>query len=103
MMGFFDALRAEVTQHNIQISCITPGFIRTAVSENALSGDGSRYGSMDDDIKAGMDVTKAAKIIVRGLARGKKEIVVSQLKERFALIIKRFFPNLLFWITARRS
>lgn len=103
MMGFFDALRAEVTQHNIHVSCITPGFIRTAVSENALSGDGSRYGTMDDDIKTGMDVTKAAQIIVRGLEKGKKEIVVSQLPERAALLIKRFCPRLLFWVMARKS
>jgi len=103
MMGFFDALRAEVTRHNIRVTCITPGFIRTPVSENALSGDGSRYGTMDDDIKAGMDVTRAAKIMVRGLAKGRKEIVVSQIMERTALWIKRICPNLLFWIIKKKA
>ncbi|VAW06267.1 Oxidoreductase, short-chain dehydrogenase/reductase family [hydrothermal vent metagenome] len=103
MMGFFDALRCEVRDHNIAISCITPGFIRTDISRNALTGDGGRYGIMDDDIKSGMEVTKAAKIIVGGLGKGKKEIVVSQLPERAALLIKRFFPNLLFWIMAKKA
>ncbi len=103
MMGFFDSLRAEVRQHNIRVSCITPGFIRTPVSENALNGDGSRYGKMDDDIKTGMDVSKAAKIIMRGLAKGGKEIVVSQWLESTGLWIKRLFPGLMFWIMAKRA
>ncbi len=103
MMGFFDALRTEVRQHNIQITCITPGFIKTAVSENAITGDGSRYDVMDDDIKSGMDVTKAAKIMMRGLAKGRKEIVVSQLPERAALLIKRLCPTLLFAIMAKKT
>ncbi len=103
MMGFFDALRAEVHQHNIKVTCITPGCIKTAVSENALKGDGSRYAVMDDDIKSGMDVTKAAKIIMRGLARGKKEIVVSQLPEQAALFIKRFIPGLLFRVMEKKA
>ena len=47
MMGFFDALRAEVEHQGISVSTITPGWIRTAVSENAISGDGTNYGKMD--------------------------------------------------------
>ncbi|MCF8474611.1 MAG: SDR family oxidoreductase [Emcibacter sp.] len=103
MMGFFDALRAEVHQHNIMVTCITPGFIKTAISENALKGDGSPYAKIDDDIKFGMDVTKAAKIIMRGFKRGNKEIVVSQIPERAALWVKRLYPNLLFWIMSKRA
>jgi short-subunit dehydrogenase len=103
MMGFFDALRTEVHQHNILVSCITPGFIKTAISENSLTADGSRYAVMDDDIKTGMDVTKAAKLMVRGLAKGRKEIVVSQLPERAGLWIKRICPGLMFWIMAKRA
>ncbi len=103
MMGFFDALRTEVRPHNIKVTCITPGFIKTAISENALSGDGSRHNIMEEYIKTGMDVTKAAKIMVRGLAKGKKEIVVSKLEERMGLWIKRICPNLIFWIVAKKA
>jgi len=103
MMGFFDALRTEVRAHHIMVTCITPGFIKTAVSHNALNGDGSRYDKMDDDIKFGMDVNKAAKIIVKGLRRGKKEILVSQIREKTLLRLKQICPSLAFWLLAKKT
>lgn len=96
MMGFFDALRTEVARHGIKVTTITPGFIRTAVSENALNGDGSVFGEMDKNIAAGMDVTKCAKVIMQGFKKGKYEIPVGEGIEMKALLIKRFFPNRLF-------
>ncbi|MEP3167446.1 MAG: SDR family oxidoreductase, partial [Marinobacter sp.] len=50
VMGFFDALRAEVEGQGVSVSTITPGFIRTDIARNALSGDGSAYGKEDKDI-----------------------------------------------------
>jgi len=96
MMGFFDALRTEVARHGIKVTTITPGFIRTAVSENALNGDGSVFGEMDKNIASGMDVTKCAKVIMQGFKKGKYEIPVGEGIEMKALLIKRFFPNKLF-------
>ena len=93
MMGFFDALRTEVARQGIKVTTITPGFIRTAVSENALNGDGSTFGEMDKNIAGGMDVTKCAKVIMRGFEKGKYEIPVGEGIEMKALLIKRFFPN----------
>lgn len=96
MMGFFDALRTEVARYGIKVTTITPGFIRTAVSENALNGDGSVFGEMDKNIASGMDVTKCAKVIMQGFQKGKYEIPVGEGIEMKALLIKRFFPNRLF-------
>jgi len=96
MMGFFDALRTEVSRHGIRVTTITPGFIRTAVSENALNGDGTVFGEMDKSIAGGMDVTKCAKVIMQGFKKGKYEIPVGEGIEMKALLVKRFFPNRLF-------
>lgn len=101
MMGFFDALRAEVAQHGIRVATITPGFIRTNVSAAALTGHGSTYGKMDHDIESGMDVTRCAEIILRGLRKGKPEIAVGKGMEMHALWLRRLFPRLLFRITER--
>ncbi len=96
MMGFFDALRAEVAQHGIKVTTVTPGFIRTNIAQYALKGDGSEFGKMDKNIAGGMDVDKAAAVIMQGFRKGKREIPVGEGKEMQALLLKRFFPNKLF-------
>jgi len=96
VMGFFDALRAEVAQQGIFVTTITPGFIRTAISTNALKGDGSKFGKVDKNIGGGMDVTACAKVIMKGFKAGKREIPVGEGSEMKALWVKRFFPNKLF-------
>jgi len=96
MMGFFDALRTEVARDGIRVTTVTPGFIRTAISENALKGDGSQFGVVDKNIAGGMDVTECAKVIMKGFDAGKREIAVGNGPEMKALWVKRFFPNLLF-------
>lgn len=103
MMGFFDALRSEVGSSGIKVTTITPGYIRTAISENALKGDGSEFGKVDTNIAGGMDVKKCAQVIMRGFEKGKKEIPVGEGMEMKALLIKRFFPNLLFKMVERTA
>ena len=100
VMGFFDSLRTEVTQHNIKVTTITPGFIRTNISINALSGDGSAFGKEDASIAGGMDVSECVKVIMRGFEKGKPEIAVGQGFEMAVLWIKRFSPKLVFKILA---
>lgn len=96
VMGFYDALRAEMAVHGIQVTTITPGFINTNISLNALRGDGTEFGSVDKDIAGGMDVTRCAEVIMRGFRKGTPEIPVGEGMEMKALWLKRFFPNLVF-------
>lgn len=45
LQAFCDSLRAEVAEHNIQVLCVSPGYINTALSLNALTASGRAYGS----------------------------------------------------------
>jgi short-subunit dehydrogenase len=103
VMGFFDALRAEVAADNIQVSTITPGFIKTDVSINALTSNGDKFGLEDDDIKNGMDVDQCASVIVNRMNKGVKEIVVGKGLSVFALKVKRYAPKLLFKLVANQK
>lgn len=42
--AFFDCLRAEVEQYDIDVTVVSPGYIQTNLSLNAVTADGSRYG-----------------------------------------------------------
>ena len=101
VMGFFDALRVEMIRHGIRVTTITPGFIRTNISTNALLGDGTAFGEMDKDIAQGMDVTRCAEVIMKGFRKGKQEIPVGGGKEMLALWLKRFFPSVLLRMMAK--
>ncbi len=103
VIGFYDALRAEVTHQGIYVSNIVPGFIRTNISNHALTGSGDTLGKITHEIASGMDADKAAKKIVDGLSKHKKEIYVGKGISMFALTLKRFAPNLLFRLVAKRG
>ncbi len=91
--GFFDSLRAELDGSGVHISLILPGFIRTKISLNSLSEDGSVLNQMDDAQANGMDPLKCAHIIKRKLDRKVPEFNIGG-KEVAAIYLKRFFPGI---------
>lgn len=44
LQAFCDSLRAEVAKDNVSVTLISPGYINTAISVNALTGSGATYG-----------------------------------------------------------
>ncbi|MCH7398420.1 SDR family oxidoreductase [Belliella sp. DSM 107340] len=91
--GFFDSLRAENYKENIKVTMICPGFIKTNVSMNALTGDGSPLNEMDAAQDKGMTPEACAKAIKKGIETGKLEILIGG-KETIAVYIKRLFPKI---------
>lgn len=92
--GFFDALRAEIHDAGLRVTLICPGYIRTDISRNALTGDGTLHGTMDAGQQHGMTAARCATKILRALEREKDEIFFGG-KEVMAVYLKRFWPGLL--------
>lgn len=92
--GFFDALRSEVYQDNVNITLICPGYIHTNISYNAVAADGSKFGKMDENQANGMSPEECAKGIVKAIYANKQEVYMGG-KEVFGVYLKRFFPRLL--------
>ncbi|EIM78033.1 short-chain dehydrogenase/reductase sdr [Nitritalea halalkaliphila LW7] len=91
--GFFDSLRAELHPHPIHVTLICPGFIHTQVSVNALTGKGQQLGQMDEAQANGMSAAACAAAIASAIRKKKQEVTIGG-KERFGVLLKRFFPGL---------
>lgn len=44
LQAFCDSLRAEVAHHNVNVTVVSPGYVRTNLSVNALTDTGEKYG-----------------------------------------------------------
>lgn len=95
VQGFFDSLRQEMYEHNISVTLICPGPIKTNITKNALTGDGTSFGKMGDMHDTAMDADEMVTRIWGKLKSGKEEIIISGWKEKMALIVKRISPKLL--------
>jgi len=100
VMGFYDALRTEVSHQNIKVTTITPGYIHTNISANAVRGDGTEFGKTDSAIAGGMSAQECAEVVVRGMQKGKSEIAVGKGVEMSALWLKRLLPGTLLKVMA---
>jgi short-subunit dehydrogenase len=90
--GYFDSLRSEIDK-KIGISIICPGFIKTNVTINALTADGTKQNTMDDAQANGMSANECASQIINAIKSGKEEVYIGG-KEKYAIILKRFLPGL---------
>lgn len=91
--GFFDSLRAELPER-VTITMICPGFVKTDVSINALTGDGSPLGRMDDAQAHGLPVEYFVDRALAAIASHKREVYIAG-PERRAVWLQRFFPGVL--------
>ena len=101
MVGWSDALRAEIAQYCIGVHVVTPGFVQTGIAENALKGDGSRNGPNDDPVNSGVTPAEAAVTILAGIAAGQREIPVGKGAEIALLDLNRTSPEQVFDLMAK--
>lgn len=90
--GYFDSLRIEIDNPNIQILLACPGFIKTRVTLNALTANGSAQGTMDSAQENGMLPEVCAKAIIKAIETKKEEVYIGG-KETKGVLLKRFFPK----------
>ncbi|UOQ53662.1 SDR family oxidoreductase [Hymenobacter cellulosivorans] len=91
--GFFDSLRAEIWQSGVGITIICPGFVRTGVSINALTADGSPQQTMDAATEQGLAPEKLAHKAIRAIAQRREEVYIGG-RETLGVYLKRLAPGL---------
>jgi dehydrogenase/reductase SDR family protein 7B len=91
--GFFDSLRAELYGKNIGITLLCPGFVRTNISLNALTANGTAQQTMDEATDKGLSPEIFAKRAWKAILQGKEEVYIGQ-KEVWGVYLKRWLPTL---------
>lgn len=100
--GYYDSLRYELRQHNVDVTIVCPGYIRTDISKNAVTSDGTPQGTMDENQENGMAPEEFARRAWAGIKARKPELYIGGMTEVAGIYLKRFAPRLLDQIVYRR-
>lgn len=102
LVGWSDALRAEIAQYGVEVHVLTPGFVATGIGRNALRGDGSQKGDGEDPVDGGISIHEAAQQIIAGITGNVPEIAVGRVgaAEMQLLGLKRQDPEACFTLMA---
>ena len=100
--GFYETLMVEHYNDNLKINIICPGRIKTDISINSLTKDGTQHGKMDPGQAKGISAEKCAQIIVKSMKRNKRVTVIG-MEGRLMVFFKKFMPRLFYKIASNIS
>lgn len=92
--GWFDCLRQEVYNDNIDVTLVCPGYIKTNITYNALTAEGEKYKQMGDAHKKAMTPNEFAQKLLPKLAKKKEEVYIGG-TEILSIYVKRLSLSLL--------
>jgi dehydrogenase/reductase SDR family protein 7B len=103
VQGYCEALRAELSSQGIDVHVASPGYIRTNLSNSALTGDGTLHGQVDATTAKGASPEKVACQILSNVAAGRADFVVAApLSAHVAIWLRFLCPSLLRFMLVRR-
>ncbi|XP_044750203.1 dehydrogenase/reductase SDR family protein 7-like [Coccinella septempunctata] len=103
LQAFADSLRAEISHHNIGVTVASPGYVKTALSMNALTATGKTYGKMDTDTEEGYTCEYASQAILKAVLEDQKEVVIANVTAKIGIFLRNFIPSLYFVAMVKRA
>jgi short-subunit dehydrogenase len=100
--GYFESVALENIQHNVFVTMVCPGRIKTDISMNALHSDGKKHEKMDEGQEKGIDVNICAKKIIKAVKRRKSEVYIGK-GEVMMIYLRRFAPFIFRMIASKVS
>lgn len=101
--AYFDCLRAEIERYGIPVTVISPGYIRTNLSVNAVTGDGSKYGVLDRTTATGWDPRDVAREVLKAVRQQSKDVVLAGPLPTAAVYLRTLWPVLFFKLMSSRA
>lgn len=103
LQAWYDTARAELADKNIKFTVASPGYVKTALSLNALTGSGQVYGIMDKATESGYESKYVAECILKSVLKQAKEVIIAPFSPKCAIVLRTLFPSLYFWIMQKRA
>jgi short-subunit dehydrogenase len=100
--GYFESLRFELKDKNINVTIVCPGRVDTAISLNALKKDGQLNQKAEAGLKRGMSAEKCSEKYLKAIIKNKRVALIGG-KELILVYLKRFIPPLFYKIADRIS
>lgn len=91
---YFDILRAEHVDDNINVCICSPGYVKTPLAFKALNADGTLHGKDDADLQRGVSPDYIGSSILAGVQYRTKHMVLAPLHHRLASYSSKMFWNL---------
>jgi dehydrogenase/reductase SDR family member 7B len=96
VQGYTESLRAEVAGAGVSIHTVSPGYIRTNLSKNAVRGDGTAHGKVDETTAAGADPVEVAAELLDRCVAGQVDFTIAATFSAVAAIwLRCLCPGLL--------
>ncbi|MFK7925494.1 MAG: SDR family oxidoreductase [Bacteroidia bacterium] len=98
--GFLETAWLELQPHNVHTTIVSPGRIKTNISYNALTADGTQHGQLDPGQVKGLPADVCAKKVLHAVERQKAEVIIGK-ADRIMYWLKRFWPGGFRWLALR--
>ncbi|WP_065220274.1 MULTISPECIES: SDR family oxidoreductase [Butyricimonas] len=93
--GFLNTLRVENLKKGLHVLVAAPGFTASNIRKTALVADGSQQGNSPRAENNMMSAERCAEIIVNGVVKRKREIVMTLVEGKISVFLSKWFPSLL--------
>lgn len=96
VQGYTESIRAELASDGVSVHTVSPGYIRTSLSTNAITGDGSSYGKMDPSTASGADPMDVAIEILDRVAKEEVDFTIAaSFTALVAIYLRLLLPGVL--------
>jgi len=98
VQGFFNSLRAEVYQDNIDITILCPYYVKTNLSVNSVCGNNEKFGKVDANFEKGIDADKCAQLYVESVYCKDYEVMIAPVFYKLLTKITRISSTALMYV-----
>lgn len=101
VVGYYDCLRLELLEKDVNVCNIMPGFVATNIAKNAIGSTKTIINQSEN--ASGMQAEAFAAQAIKAMFLRKKNVIIGGQKEKFAVLLKRLFPTIFDWFIKNKK